>query len=150
MAYSRVEMCNLGAAAAGLGAVGSLLPWVTARSVFGEMSVAGTDGDGMITLVTSAVAAVLFYIGRSGTTKSGLVPAVGSSAIGAAVALWNYSNVSDAVADTDGAVDASVGAGLYLTIAGSVVAIIAGVVAIQASTTTDDAAAAKPVGGPQP
>ena len=44
------------AGAVGL-AVGSLLPWASVTSLFGQIDVAGTDGDGKYTLVLGLVAA---------------------------------------------------------------------------------------------
>ncbi len=39
--------------------VGSVSPWVTVATVFGSISVSGTDGDGVITLAGGAVIALL-------------------------------------------------------------------------------------------
>src|SRR3546814_4443455 len=41
---------NLMLAGAGAITIGSLLPWASATSIFGTVSKAGTDGDGIITL----------------------------------------------------------------------------------------------------
>lgn len=129
---SRQQMCLGGAAGAALAALGSLLPWVTARTLFGQVSVAGTEGDGQITLALGIAVAVLFLTGRNGTNRSGLV--IGTILAGAALATagYNYSNITDRVGDTDGSIGAAVGIGLYLTLAGTVVAFIAGILAARA------------------
>jgi hypothetical protein len=48
--------------------VGSLLPWVTARRIFGQLSVNGVEGDGKLTLVLG-VSLLLGVILRFGTTR---------------------------------------------------------------------------------
>lgn len=98
--------------------VGSIMPWATVRTVFGSVDVAGTDGDGVLTLIGGAAAGVAALLRRHvlGAIAFGLV---------GAIALYDVVNVSDALSDVDSALaDASVGWGLWLIL----VAAIAGVV----------------------
>lgn len=105
------------AALIGAGAIiiGSMLPWATARSVFGSMSMSGIEGDGVITLVLGAGLALAAWLrpGRRGwqaatLTGAGLVLAVG---ILDAVIIGGV--VGDQYAT------ASIGAGLYIVLIGA-------------------------------
>jgi Protein of unknown function (DUF2510) len=117
-------------AAGALGIVGALLPWA---SLFG-ISVAGTSGDGKITMFFSLIA---LGLGIWGLVKhpikwwTGIVTAV----TGLLVLLISLADLNN-VAEVGGAVgsDASIvstGIGLYVTVLAGIVTIAAGVLAIK-------------------
>jgi len=112
---------------AGLAIIGALLPWATVSSVFGTVSVTGTDGDGVIVLVVSAIIALLATLEL--TSRSGRELRIGSALLAALVgivALVDYNNIADHVASTDleGVGVATIGVGLYVVLLGAAVAFI--------------------------
>ena len=62
-------------------------PWVTVATVFGSISVSGTDGDGVITLAGGAVIALLIAVSKY--TAATIV-----SILTAAVLLYDLVNVN--------------------------------------------------------
>ncbi len=100
-------------------ALGSLLDWATVSTGFGEIGVAGTEGDGVITLIAGLLAGVLFL-----ASKPKIAAAV--AGLGTAVAVYDFSNVASHVAGASASVNASVGIGLYLCVIGGAAATIAG------------------------
>ena len=98
--------------------LGAFLPW--AHVLF--FSVSGLDGDGVITLILGVIGAALITFGRRGTTT--LVAAlVGVVACG--IGLYDSVNLSIVAQESAGT--ASVGAGLWLTIFASALAVVASV-----------------------
>jgi len=80
--------------------VGSFMPW--ARVLF--ITVNGTDGDGIITAITSLVALVCFYSLNRTNGKTGVLKAVSflSAIICAAIYVYDFINISSiASADDD-------------------------------------------------
>lgn len=117
------------AIAAGAAAVvGAFMPWVSVSSFFGGMSRSGVDdgGDGLLTAGVGIVGA--FAAWRLGKWLWAI--ALGGLVI-AAVGVYDYADVNDRVSEVNADADlpaiASVGAGLYLTIAAGVVMAAAGV-----------------------
>ena len=83
----------------GLVILGSFLPWATVTSAFGSVSKSGTDGDGQITLIAGCLAAL--------------------------VAVMDIIDVSRTAGEVESAyLDASVGIGLWVVLAGAVVAVV--------------------------
>ena len=116
--------------------VGSLLPWVKATAPFvGTIEVAGTDGDGKITLVLGAVMA-LGLIRSAGWRVVATLAAV----VAAGIALYDISDASDAIDEAErvgeGMVAASVGIGLYVVLAGAVVGFVGAVRAAARSSNS--------------
>jgi hypothetical protein len=115
---------------AGIGAgvvvlLGSLLPWVTVSTVFGQLNVAGTDGDGVLTLGFGA-AIVVGFLARWAWLQ--LLGALGAIII----AVYNVFNVTKTAADLDSDyVRGSVGWGLWLTLVAAVAALAVAWVANQ-------------------
>ncbi len=110
-------------------AIGSLLDWATVSSVFGELSVAGTKGDGKLTLAAGLIALILFI---QPTRQKAMVGAI-ISLLGALISIYDFANVSSHVADVDSSIaTADVGIGLYLCAIGSVAASVAGFVLAKA------------------
>jgi Protein of unknown function (DUF2510) len=112
--------------------VGALLPWATASAGFISVSKAGTDGDGVITLVLGAVIALfaLFALKPQPHQLAVLVGAGAGLAAGG-VAIYDIVNVSDAVTNAQSQsslVHASVGSGLYVTAVGAAIAVVGALV----------------------
>lgn len=106
-------------------ALGSFMPWVSARSGFGSQDVAGTTGDGVFSLGLGALVAIvaLVHLERpaSGLVRGGIITA---GIVGIGIAIIDYTNVSQKIAGlTTNLVSASVGAGLYVLAIGSATAI---------------------------
>lgn len=107
--------------------VGALLPWVTVSTAFGTISVSGTEGDGVITLVCGVIAAALLVLGRGRKTAAILAMLVGG--LVAAVGLYDLVNVSAAAADVNGLARASAGVGLWVTLVGGATTAVCSLVA---------------------
>jgi hypothetical protein len=96
--------------------VGSLGPWVT----FLNFSKSGVDGDGVLTLVLGAVAAIALFtiLSRGGKAKFGdrwVAPAVGAIAV--VIGIIDAMNVSDAEATVfRTTVSPSIGWGLWVVL----------------------------------
>jgi hypothetical protein len=101
--------------AAGAVILGSVLPWATVTTVFGTISLAGTEGDGIITLIGGVVAglAVLIRRFRLACLAFGLT---------AAIAVYDITNVNRSIGDIDSEfVRTSVGYGLWIIVAAAIV-----------------------------
>lgn len=111
--YSTAEKVALGGA--GLAALGSLLPWASVTSIFGTISVNGTDGDGIITLVLAIVAGGLVL------ARKAPVAALVLLAIVALVAVIDIADIAGAVDDEElgDFATVSVGFGLWLVALGA-------------------------------
>jgi len=104
--------------AAGAVAVGSFLPWATVTTIFGTLEVAGTTGDGKITLALGAGALVAFLVRKF--SFGALL-----CALAGLVAGYDFFNISERVKDVDADVaQAEVGYGVYICVIGSVVGLI--------------------------
>lgn len=108
--------------------IGSFMPWLSARTGLGSISVAGTDGDGVFTLLLGGAAALiaLVHLDRpiAGFLRGGIVLA---GAIGVVVAVVDYTAASERISGIDSAaVAASVGAGLYIVGLGAVATALGG------------------------
>jgi hypothetical protein len=100
---------------AGLLAVGSFLPWVSVRTIFGTISANGIDGDGKITLAAGALAVLLIATCTGERNRAGLIVGALASAAGTAVAVYDLVNVSSKAADLNNEyAHASAGWGLYV------------------------------------
>ncbi|MEO3750652.1 hypothetical protein [Streptomyces sp. B6B3] len=128
-----------------LAVLGSFLGWVTVEDA--DESLAGTDGDGVFTLITAAITAVLLIVGM--VTRKGMVAA--SAAVPAlitfAIGLLNFldpARLAKASAEGDEAfegasseeIDAMIegiewttAAGLWIVLLGALAGVIAGVMA---------------------
>ena len=102
---------------------GSFLAWAKVSALIFTVEINGfSAGDGKVTAGLGAVALWLF-IGPSYEPRGGAVFAL----LGGAVAVYDYANVrSRLVAASADLVHAKVGIGLYVCIAGALVAMIAG------------------------
>jgi predicted small integral membrane protein len=110
-------------AGAGLVAIGSLLPWVEAHTAFGTISINGTEGDGQFTLIGAAIFALIWF--AADKTSGWMAVAVGLAIAGTLFSIVKINDVQDAVAAAESEyLTASVGAGLWLCLIGSVAALI--------------------------
>ncbi|MEL7210018.1 MAG: hypothetical protein AAGK32_17600 [Actinomycetota bacterium] len=112
--------------------VGAVLPWATVSTGFGSFSKAGTEGDGVLTLVLGLVIGGLALpMLTSRTVKRGLaIGIVIAAGIALAIAIYDIVDVNNTLGDLGEFADGSPGVGLYLTAAGAVAAAAGGVMAI--------------------
>jgi hypothetical protein len=116
-------------AAAGAAAVcvGAFLPWAQVSTAFGTVSKSGMSGDGVVTAAIGAGSALAMLIGVRRTARSYFVLGTLACVLAGVAAVFNFQNVSSVVDSVSGRyVSAEVGAGLYLTIGGAFVAVVAG------------------------
>lgn len=117
-----------------LAIVGAFLPWVT-TSGFVSFSKAGTEGDGVITLVLAVLTgllAVLMVLLKSRALAIGVL--IGALLIGA-VAVLDLTDISSKAGDLtrlggDFTVKAEVGSGLWMTAAAAVLLLLGGIVGL--------------------
>ncbi|MEX0756295.1 MAG: Trp biosynthesis-associated membrane protein [Actinomycetota bacterium] len=124
-------------------AAGSVLPWAKVSAPFAvERSIGGLEGDGVLTVVGAvliAAAALLWMTGRRWGRVVGVVVAV----LAAGIAIYDLININDAIDDiaiqTGGLAEAAAGIGIYVAVAGAIVALIGGVLSGPVSTAPDRA-----------
>jgi hypothetical protein len=114
------------AAAAAL-VLGALLPWAKASAGFISVSKAGTDGDGVITLILGLAVAVLALVAwKPQQHQVAVILGLLAGVAAGAVAIYDIVNVSNAITTAEASsslVHASVGAGLWITAVGAAIAI---------------------------
>lgn len=127
--------------AAGIAAViiGALLPWVTITAVFiGTVSLAGTEGDGVLTLILGIVAAAvgfqIVFLGRPMSRTIGIAIAILALIIGG-IAGYDMVNIQSAIGDisTEGLAKANIGIGLWITGLGALTLLAAGALGANAA-----------------
>ena len=107
-------------------AIGSLLPWLTARTGFGSVSVMGTDGDGLFSLVGSVIVVLIavVYMNRDAERAVRALLILGGLA-GLLIVVGDYEAIQVRIAAiTSTLLVASIGPGLYLIGIGCVVVIV--------------------------
>ena len=99
--------------------VGSISPWATVSTVFGSISVSGTDGggDGLVTLVGGGVIALLVFVSK-------YLGSIIVSALTGAVLAFDLIDINRNIANGDDMANASVGWGLWLAAGGAAVAFV--------------------------
>lgn len=106
--------------------IGSMGPWAQARVFTTEFSISGLEGDGVITLVLSLVAAVFLGLGNFLPSLRGVFWPVLVASIAAGLCLvfglYDAVNISSKLNSGTELAGGSVGWGLVLVILGSVVA----------------------------
>lgn len=110
----------IGLVAASAAAVGSFLPWVSVRTAFGSIDVAGTAGDGTLSIACAVIALIGFALSKPWLA---IIPAAAAALI-AGNAWRSVSSQLDGVSNEF--VDAAVGIGVYAVVVGGIVAVIAG------------------------
>lgn len=115
--------------------IGALLPWAKVASFLGTITMAGYEGDGIITGVIGVLLLLgaLLYKGKPGRRYS-----IGSSIfalVAGVVSINAMLNLSGAVSDvnTDSLLNASIGSGLVLTALGSLVTFAGGLMTVPPS-----------------
>jgi hypothetical protein len=108
--------------------VGSIMPWASIATAFGTVSVAGTEGDGKITLALGVGLLILAAVQISNANPGlRLFSAIVGAGTGV-VAVIDIANVSSKVGEVSSAfARASVGSGLYVVLVGGALAIIGAV-----------------------
>ena len=116
----------LGLVGGGLLLLGSFMPWASIASGFGSIGVAGTEGDGKITLFLGLGIVVFGVVSLTSGRRLAVLQVLVSLAAGV-VAGIDMGNMSSKIAAVNtGFVHASVGTGLYLVLAGAIVAAVGG------------------------
>src|SRR3546814_5869584 len=98
-------------AGAGAITIGSLLPWASATSIFGTVSKAGTDGDGIITLGLGVLFGIWAFMNLAPRARI---------AAGCVVALIALYEIVDVLGTGHDDLVVSVGIGLWIVAAGAV------------------------------
>src|SRR5262245_52527187 len=110
----------------GLVVIGSFMPWASVTSIFGTISIAGTQGDGKITLVLGLIIVVLAILELSGTAGGIRWVTLIFGFLAAGAGVLDMTNVSSRLGEAaSDVVQPAVGVGLYAVVAGGV-AVIAG------------------------
>jgi hypothetical protein len=121
----------LAAVGGGLVLIGSFMPWASVATAFGTVSIAGTEGDGKITLFIGLVMVLLSVLELTGnvlvvglpTRVLALIAAFGAAGVGG----YDLVNVSNNLSSVSSEfARASIGVGLYAVVGGGVVAIVGG------------------------
>ena len=112
-----------------LAIIGSVLPWGTVRSAFGQVDVSGTEGDGVLTLVLGLVVGALGLSSLAGARRVlaivALLPTVGI----AGIAAYDLANITEVADELSGSfVQVSAGPGLWVVLAGAAVALVGAII----------------------
>lgn len=113
-------------AGAAVVAIGAFLPWA---DIGGLITTNGMDGDGKITIVLAAGAAVLGVFGILKASKGMLI---GSLVVAALTILVAIIDMADVSSRGEGIIEVSIGIGLYLTLIGGIVGVVGAVLAMMA------------------
>jgi hypothetical protein len=142
---------------AGIGAVlviiGAFLPWVKVAFI----SAAGTDGDGVITLIIAAIAGVLILVRLNNWSAILCLLVCLGGLIISGIAIYDMINIQDKIDSARGQSElasaflssARIGEGLYATLAGGVAMVIGGVLGARYSPIAAPAATAPAVIAPE-
>lgn len=113
--------------------VGSILPWASVASGFGQVDFVGTSGDGVITLGIGVLIMLVGFAILGGGFRDApfaalvlIILGVGVLGIAGQVLQGLIGKLTN-----EDAVRSSIGAGLYLVLVGGVVTILGGVVALR-------------------
>jgi hypothetical protein len=103
------------------------MPWATVTTIFGTISVPGTQGDGTITLVLGGVLGVLALLDLVGSTNISKWLYVGFGVAAAGVGGFDWVNLSQRLGEAQSElVRASVGIGLVIVVGGGILAVVGG------------------------
>lgn len=106
--------------------IGAFMPWAT----LGPFSAAGTDGDGVLTLLLAVAAGAMGVPGILRSRKGLLIGSMICAVLAFLIGAYDMANISTS---TDAPLDLNpnVGAGLYLTVIGAIGGIVGSVLAIR-------------------
>ena len=122
---------------AGVLALGSLLDWVKATAGVFTATKAGTDGDGVLTLILAGLVVLLFLLIKS--HRPAAITTIVLGALAGAVAFYDIgdiSNKADSLGNATIRLHASVGIGLILCAIAAVAVVIGGIMALAESKTS--------------
>ena len=111
--------------------VGAVLPWAEASSGSASFSSMGIDGNGGATLAAALAVVVLLAIGRRRKSAAALIILI--AAVAGAIAVHDALDISDKADELvrrAPTVSAGVGIGAWVTVAGAVIALVGGVMAL--------------------
>lgn len=118
-AFTHSQWRLAGCIAGGGVIAGSLLPWATLTTVFGQIDISGTQGDGKITLAIGIAIVVAFLTGLPWLRWLSAIAAL-------LVSVADFLNVSGRIGEAEtGYSAASTGYGLYLVVGAAILAVIA-------------------------
>ncbi len=116
--------------------VGALLPWGEATSKTASFSSDGIDGNGAITLIAAVVLVLVVLVVQRPTTAAWMV--IATAAVAGAIAVHDAVDLSDKAArlveQGPPGVTANVGIGVWVTIAGAVISLVGGILALAMSS----------------
>lgn len=118
-------------------ALGSLLTWVKASAGIITATKAGTDGDGILTLIFAGLVALLFWLIKS--HRPAAIATIVLGVLAGAIAIYDIgdiSNKADSLGNQTIPVHASVGIGLILCAIAAAVVVIGGIMAVNESKAT--------------
>jgi hypothetical protein len=114
-----------------LAVIAALMPWARVSLGFISVTQIGVEGDGVITLIAGALAALLGFLSLVGATSSTKAISVIALVLGLAiggVGVYDFADVSSAEGDI-----VQPGAGLYLTIIAGGLVMLGSIVALKKS-----------------
>ena len=100
--------------------LGSLLPWATVVTVFGSISISGTEGDGVITLFLGGVGltGVVLALGRR---RRAVIVTLTVAVLALLIAVYDIANIADIGGEELARVQ--IGLGLWLVLVGALLGI---------------------------
>lgn len=114
--------------------VGSFLPWATLSFLGLRVNVAGTRGDGKLTLILGLAIGVGFILLFRNSSRAGPIVACISAVLALIVSGYDLLNITSRVAkfnrQTSGMVTAHAGYGLFVVVIGAAVSLAASVVGL--------------------
>jgi hypothetical protein len=107
--------------------IAATLPWATARAGIFSISKAGTEGDGVYTLIGGLIIAALagWILAREHRKGWRALAITVCGGLIAAVGIWDAADIQRKLGDVEG-VEISIGAGLWLTMIAGLAAAILG------------------------
>lgn len=101
-------------AGAVIAGIGTLMPWAVLDTPFGSISRAGVQGDGLFILVLAAIAGIIGAVMLTRRPKAGLrAAAIVALGLGLVIVIYDWAHITTT--------DIQVGAGVYLTVIGSLI-----------------------------
>lgn len=110
--------------------IGAFLPWASV----GAFSKAGTDGDGVLTLLLSIGAAGFGVPGIRGGKKGLLIGSLVCAALALVIGGIDMADIGS-MTDAPFGLEVKIGGGLYLTVAGAIAGVFGAALAIRGAAT---------------